>query len=211
MCDTSGSVSTETGSDLKDNGFILPELPSLAVQSQSKIDITSMKRKDDGEYENNKRLKKGEDKSLQKTDDLLDCANRTHDSGFPNEGIPHVTSQSELYSHHVKSGCMKMSQNLKINETAGNICEGDDVKRNAEIVDNIHENEDCDPSSLPHALQDRDDRNKRNTNSCLLNAVVSVNNVSPDIIIEMVWLEGTDGRDAMHQVMQYIKNNVKFE
>ena len=38
-----------------------------------------------------------------------------------------------------------------------------------------------------------------------------MHHVDPDIIIEMVWLEGTHGRDAMLQVMQYIKNNLKIE
>jgi hypothetical protein len=212
-CEASVSVSTDTGSGLKGSGFILAEAPSPAVQSQSQTDVTAMKRKGDEEYENNnKRLKKGEDESLQMTDDLLDCYNQTHHSGFPNKGIPQPTSQSELYSQSVKSGCIKMLQNLKRNESAGDRFEEDkDDKRHTEIVDNIRENEDCDPMSSPDTLQKRYDTTERSTNSYLLNALVSVRKAGLNIIIEMVWLEGTHGRDAMHQVMQYFKNNLKIE
>ena len=209
-CETSVSASADIGSDLKGSEFILPD--SLS-QPQSQTDIMSMKRKSDEEYENNnKRLKEGEDKSLQMTDDLLGSANKTHDSEFPNEGIPQLTCQSELYSHSLKSGCTKMLQNLKGNKSAGDRLEEDkDDNRHNEIVDNICENEDCYTRSSPDTLQKRDDSTERNTNSYLLNAIVSVSKVVPDIIIEMVWLEGTHGRDAMHQVMQYIKNNLKIK
>lgn len=201
-CETSVSASADRGSDLKGSESILPHLPS---QPQSQTDIMSMKRKGDQEYENNnKRLKKGEDKILQMADDLLGYVNKTYDTGFPNEGIPQLTSQSELYSHSLKSGCIKMLQNLKGNESAGDRFEEDKD-------DNRHsENEDCIARSSPDTLQKRDDMTERKT-TYLLNALVSVNKVGPDIIIEMVWLEGTHGRDAMHQVMQYIKNNLKTE
>jgi hypothetical protein len=212
-CETSVSDSTDTRSDLKGSGFTLPETPSPTLQSLSQTGITLIKRKGDEEYENNnKRLKKEEDESLQMTDDLLDYYNQTHNSGSPNEGSPQSTSQSELYSQSVKSGCIKMSQNLKINESAGDrFEENKDDKRHTKIVDNIHENEDCDPTLSPDTLQKRDDTSEGNSNSYLLNALVSVCKVGPDIVIEMSWLEGTHGRDAMHQVMQYIKNNLKIE
>jgi hypothetical protein len=165
----------------------------------------SVKRKDDEEYENNnKRLKKGEDKIPQMTDELLGYAKKTHDSGFPNEGFPHLTSQSELYSHSLKSGCIKMLENLKGNESVGDRYE-------EHKDDNRHlENEDCNTRSSSDTSQKRDDTTEINTNSCLLNALVSVSKVGPDIVIEMVWIEGTHGRDAMHQVLQYIKNNLKI-
>lgn len=200
-CETSVSVSSDTGSDLKGSESILPDSPS---QPQSQTDVLSMKRKGDEYENNNKRLKKGEDKILHTADDLLGYANKTHDTGFPNEGIPQLTSQSELYSHSLKSGCTKMLQNLKSNESGGDRFEEDkDENRHSE-------NEDSFARSSPDTLQRRDDKTERNTNSCLLNALVSVSKVGPDIIIEMVWLEGTHGRDAMHQVMQYIKNNLKI-
>lgn len=202
-CETSVSASADTGSDLKGSESILPDSPS---QPLSQTDVMSMKRKGDEEYENNnKRLKKGEDKILQTADDMLGYANKTLDTGFPNEGIPPLTSQSQLYSHSLKSGCIKMLQNLKGNESAGDRFEEDnDDNRQSE-------NEKCFARSSPDTLQKRDDMTERNTNSYLLNALVSVSKVGPDIIIEMVWLEGTHGRDAMHQVMQYIKNNLKIE
>lgn len=195
-CETSVSASVDIGSDLKGSESILPDSPS---QPQSQTDVMSMKRKCDEEYENNnKRLKKGEDKILQMADDLLGCANKTHDTRFPNEGIPQLTSQSELYSHCFKSGCTKMLQNVKGDE------EDKDYNR-------LSENEDCFARSSPDNLQKRDDMTERNTNSYLLNALVSVSKVGPDITIEMVCLQCTHGRDAMHQVMQYIKNNLKLE
>jgi hypothetical protein len=201
-CETSVSASADTGSDLKGRESILPDSPS---QPQSQTDVMSMKRKGGEEYENNKRLKKGEDKILQTADDLLGYANKTHDTEFPNEGISQLTSESELCSHSLKSGCIEPLQHLKGNESAGDRFEKDkDDNR-------CSENEDCFARSSPDTLQKRDDMTERNTNSYLLNALVSVSKVGPDIIIEMVWLEGTHGRDAMHQVMQYIKNNLKIQ
>ncbi|XP_046389732.1 U6 small nuclear RNA (adenine-(43)-N(6))-methyltransferase [Ischnura elegans] len=43
----------------------------------------------------------------------------------------------------------------------------------------------------------------------LLKASLVVKCVESDIVIEMAWLEGLSGRDAVHQVLQYIKNNLK--
>lgn len=43
----------------------------------------------------------------------------------------------------------------------------------------------------------------------LLKATVVVRKVSSEINVEMVWLEGTSGRDVIHQVLQYVKNNLK--
>jgi len=200
-CETSVSASVDTGSDLKGSESVLPDSPS-----QSQTDVMSLKRKGDEEYDNNnKRLKKGEDKILHVADDLLGYANKTHDTGFLNEEIPQLTSQSELYSHSLKSECIKMLQNHKGNECAGDRFEEDkDDNR-------CSKNEDCFGKSSPDTLQKREDMTERNTDSYLLNALVSVSKVGPDIIMEMVWLEGTHGRDAMHQVLQYIKNNIKIE
>ena len=200
-CETFVSASADRGSDFKGSESILPDSPS---QPQSQTDVMSMKRKGDEEYENNnKRLKEGEDKILQTANDLLGHANKTRDTGFPNEGIPQLTSQSELYSHSLKSGCIKMLQNLKGNDSASDRFEEDKD-------DNRPSENDCFARSSPDTLQKRDDITERNT-TYLLNALVSVSKVGPDIIIEMVWLEGSHGRDAMHQVMQYIKNNLKIE
>ena len=202
-CEMSVSASADTASDLKGSESILAGSPS---QPQSQTDVMSMKRKGDEKYENkNKRLKKGEGKILQMADDFLGCTNKTHDTGFPNEGIPQLTSQSELYLHSLKSGRTKMLQNLNGNERAGDRFEEDkDDNR-------CSENDGCFARSSPDTLQKREDITERNTDSYLLNALVSVSKVGPDIIIEMVWLEGTHGRDAMHQVLQYIKNNLKIE
>ena len=199
-CETSVSASADTGSDLKGSESKLPDSPS---QPQSQTDVMSMKRKGDEEYENNKRLKEGEDKILQTADDLLGHANKTHNTGSPNEGIPQLASQSELYSHSLTS--TKTLQNLKGNESAGDRFEEDkDDNR-------CSENEGCFASSSADTLQKRDDMTERNSNSYLLNALISISKVGPDVIIEMVWLEGTHGRDSIHQVMQYIKNNLKIE
>jgi hypothetical protein len=164
------SALADTGSDLQGSEFVFPDSSS---QPQSQSDVMSVKRKDDEEYENNnKRLKKGEDKILQMTDELM-------------------------------SGCIQMLQNLKGNKSAGDRFEEDkDDNRQPG-------NEGCYVRSSD-TLQKRDDITERNTNSCLLNALVSLSKVGPDIIIEMVWLEGTHGRDAVHQVLQYIKNNLKI-
>jgi len=201
-CGMSVSATTDTGSGLKGSESVLPD---SASQPQPQTDVMSMKRKGDEEYENNyKRLKKGEDKILHKADDLLGYANKTHETGFLNGGIPQLTSQSELYSHSLKSGCIQMLQNRNGNEGAGDRFEEDNDNR-------CRESEDCFAKSSPNTLQKREDMTERNTGSYLLNALVSVNKVGPDIIMEMVWLEGTHGRDAMYQVLQYIKNNLKIE
>ncbi|XP_071446343.1 U6 small nuclear RNA (adenine-(43)-N(6))-methyltransferase isoform X2 [Hetaerina americana] len=44
----------------------------------------------------------------------------------------------------------------------------------------------------------------------LLKASLVVKCVSSDIILEMAWLEGLSGRDAVHQVLQFFKNNLKL-
>jgi methyltransferase len=201
-CEMSVSASADTGSDLKGSESVLSDSPS---QPQSQTDVMSMKRKGDEYENNNKRLKKGEDKILHTADDLLGYANKTHETGFLNQGIPQLTSQSELYSHSLKSGCTKMLQNRNGNERAGDRFEEDNDDNRCS------ENEDCFARSSPDTLQKREDMTERNTDSYLLNALVSVSKVGPDIIMEMVWLEGTHGRDAMHQVLQYIKNNLKIE
>jgi hypothetical protein len=65
--------------------------------------------------------------------------------------------------------------------------------------DRCIENKNCFARSSPDTLQKRDDMTERNKN-----ALVSVSIVGPDIIIEIVLLEGNNDLDAMHQVMQYI-------
>jgi hypothetical protein len=221
-CETSVSskreectISADTGSSLKGSGFIIPDSSTTAVLLQSQSDMKSVKRKGDeiSEYENNnKRLKSGEQGSLHKADNLLNCAVQTCKSGFPNAAIPKLTNQSQLYSYSVQSANIIESQNLKIKDSSSHgFEENKDDKRKIEIVqDYVDKSEECDMTS-PDNLQKRDDENKTNTNVCLLKAVVSVSKVGSEIHIEMAWLEGTCGRDAVHQVMQYIKNNLKIE
>lgn len=208
------TASTETVSTLKDSRFVIQDSPTSAVQPQSQIDMKSTKRKHDDSSaceNNNKRSKDGEQESLQETDDLLNCVDQIHESGFPNEGSPQLTNQSELYSYSVKSISTQKSQNPEMNDS--NIYsfeENKNDKRNAEIVqDSVGKNEECDLSS-PHSLQKKY-QTETNTDSCILKAVVSVSKSGPEIHIEIAWLEGTCGRDAVHQIMQYIKNNIKIE
>jgi len=208
------TVSTDTGSSSKASGSVGPHSHTSAFQSQSQIDIKSVKRKggDDLEYENsNKRQKGGQQDSLQKADDLLDCAGKTYESKFPNEGSPQLSGQSELYSYCVKPTSTKKSQNLEINESTNNSF-GENVndKKNTEFVQvSVGKNEECHLIS-PYSMQKRHDQIETKTDCCILKAVVSVSKVGPEIHIEMAWLEGTCGRDAVHQVMQYIKNNLKI-
>lgn len=198
------SISVDAGSSLNGSGFIIPDSSTTAVPLQSQSDMKSVKHKADESSEygnNNKRLKSG--------DDLLDCADQTCKSGLPNSGISKLINQSELYSHSVQSASVKVSQNLKIKaSSSGSFEENKDGERNTEFVqDYVNE---CDITS-PESLQNMDDENETSTNLCLLKAVVSVSEVGSEICIEMAWLEGTYGRDAVHQVMQYIKNNLKIE
>ena len=54
-------------------------------------------------------------------------------------------------------------------------------------------------------------KSEKNQEPCILKSVVSVKKIDSEIQIEMGWLDGLAGRDALHQVMQYIKNNLKFD
>lgn len=206
-------VSTETGSTSKDSRFVTQDSPTSAVHPQPQIDMKSMKRKhdEDSVCENkNKRSKGGEEQNVQETDDLLNCVGQTHESSYPIKGSSQLTNQSELYSHPLKPLSTKESQNPEINESkSDSFEENKDDTRNAETVDDfVGKNEECDLSS-PHSLQKRC-HTETNSDSCILKAVVSVSKTGSDIYIEMAWLDGTCGRDAMHQVMQYIKNNLKI-
>jgi hypothetical protein len=208
------SISVNTGSSLKGSGFIIPDSCTTAVQLQSQNDMKSVKQKADENSEygnNNKRLKSGDQGRLHEADDLLDCADQTCKSGLSNAGIPKLINQSELYSYSVQSASTEVSQNLKIQDSSSDrFEENNDHERNIEIVQDCVNRNEYDVTS-PESLQKRDDENVTNTNLCLLKAVVSVSKVGPGICIEMAWLEGTGGRDAVHQVMQYIKNNLKIE
>jgi hypothetical protein len=191
------SNSLDTGSSLKGSGVIIPG--SSAIQLQSHGDVKPVKREADenSEYENNnKRVKREEQGSLHEADDLLDCTDQTCKSGFPNAGIPKLMNQSQC---------------LKVKDSSSNSFEENkDCERKVEIVQyNVNKNE-RDVTS-PGSLQKRSDENETDTNVCLLKALVSVSKVGSEIHIGMSWLEGTCGRDAVHQVMQYIKNNLKIE
>jgi hypothetical protein len=203
------SISVDTGSSLKGSGFIISDSCTTAVQLQSQNNMSVKQKADENsEYENNnKRLKSGDQGCPHEADDLLDCTDQTCKSGLANAGIPKLINQSEFYSYSVQSASAEVSQNLEIKDSFE---ENNGLERNIEIVqDCINKNEyDVTP---PESLQKRDDENETNTNLCLLKAVVSVSKVGPEICIEMAWLEGTCGRDAVHQVMQYIKNNLEIE
>jgi hypothetical protein len=207
------NISAETGSTLKDSQFVIQDTPTSAVQPQSQIDIKSMKRKHDSPAceNSNKRSKGGDQESLQETDDLPNCVDHPLESGFPTEGSLQSTNQPELYSHFVKSVNKQKSQNPEMNDSNRDIFEENkNDKINAEIVqDCVDKNEECDVSS-PYSLQKKY-QTETSTGSYILKAVVSISKSGYDIIIEMAWLEGTFGRDAVHQVMQYIKNNLKIE
>ncbi|XP_033608073.1 uncharacterized protein LOC117282456 [Cryptotermes secundus] len=177
--------------------------------------MKSVKHKADESSEhgnNNKRLKSGDEGSLhEEADDLLYCADQTCKSGLPNSGISKLINQSELYSRSVQSASMKVSQNLKIKASSSDSFEENtDGERNTEFVQDYVTKNECDITS-PESLQNMDDENETSTNLCLLKAVVSVNKVGSEICIAMAWLEGTCGRDAVHQVMQYLKNNLRIE
>lgn len=207
------NISVDAGSSLKGSGFIIPDSSTTTVQLQSQSDVKSVKHKADENSEygnNNKRLKIGDEGSLHEADDLLDCADQTCKSGLPNTDISKLINRSELYSYSVQSASMKVSQNLKIKASSSDSFEeNNDGERNTEIVQDYVNKNDCDVTS-PESLQNRDDENETNTNLCFLKAVVSVSKVGSEICVEMAWLEGTYGRDAVHQLMQYIKNNLKI-
>lgn len=208
------SDSVDTGSILKGGGLIIPDLSTTPVQLQSQSDMKSLKRKADENSEygnNNKRLKSGDQWSLHEADDLLDCADQTCKSGFPNADIPKLMNQSELCSHSLQSANIEVSQYLKIeNNSSDSFEENKDCERKIEIVqDHVNKNES--DMTAPGSVQKRQEENETNTDVCLLKALVSVSKVDSEIHIEMSCFEGTCGRDAVHQVMQYIKNNLKIE
>jgi hypothetical protein len=205
--------SIDTGSILKGSGFIIPDSSTTPVQLQSQSDMKSLKRKagENSEYGNNsKQLKSGDQGSLKEADDSLDCADQTCKSGFPTADIPKLMNQSELYSYSVQSARVEASQYLKMeNNSSDSVEENKDCERKIEIVqDRVNKNE-CDVTAAG-SVQKRQE-NETKTDVCLLKALVSVSKVGSEIHIEMSCLGGTCGRDAVHQVMQYIKNNLKIE
>ncbi|XP_021934839.1 methyltransferase-like protein 16 isoform X2 [Zootermopsis nevadensis] len=219
LCETAVSpkkegcnISTETVSTLKESRFAIEGSPTSAVQPQLQTDMKSMKRKHDNSVcENNKKISKGEEQErLQERDDLLNCMDQAHESEFPYEGNLQSTSHSELYSYSVKSVSSRKSQNPEINDNRESSEGNKNDKRNAEITqDSVSKNEECDLSS-PHCSQKRY-QTETKTDSCILKSVVSVRKSGPEIHIEMALIEGTCGLDAVHQIMQYIKNNLKIE
>lgn len=203
--------SVDTEIILKGGRFIIPDSSTVAVPLQSP---KSLKRKADENSEygnNNKQLKSGDQGSLHEADDSMDCADQTCKSGFPNADIPKLMNQSELCSYSAQSANIKVSRHLKLeNNSSDSSEENKDCERKIEMVqDHINKNE-CDMTA-PRSVQKRQEKNETNTDVCLLKALVSVSKVDSEIHIEMSCLEGTCGRDAVHQVMQYIKNNLKIE
>lgn len=43
-----------------------------------------------------------------------------------------------------------------------------------------------------------------------LKALLVVRNENNEFSVELSWIEGTENRELLHQIMQYIKNNLKF-
>lgn len=47
-------------------------------------------------------------------------------------------------------------------------------------------------------------------NEFYLKAVLVVRSENDEVSVELSWMEGTENREYLHQIMQYIKNNLKL-
>lgn len=47
-------------------------------------------------------------------------------------------------------------------------------------------------------------------NEFYLKALLVLRNVNDEVSVELSWIEGTENRELLHQIMQYIKNNLKL-
>ncbi|PSN53309.1 hypothetical protein C0J52_04676 [Blattella germanica] len=99
-------------------------------------------------------------------------------------------------------------------ETNDRLCKEDDQelesssKTNSETITGEKNNNHG--TSLKYAVPESSSHDKKGNRTCFLKAILSVSNVDSEIHIEMAWLEGLAGREAVHQVLQYIKNNLKI-
>lgn len=66
-----------------------------------------------------------------------------------------------------------------------------------------------DDSVAGHEMLKRYSESDQEQSEYVVKLFVNVRNIEPGMCLEMQWLEGTGGRECLHQVMQYIKNNLK--
>ncbi|XP_069684190.1 U6 small nuclear RNA (adenine-(43)-N(6))-methyltransferase [Periplaneta americana] len=107
------------------------------------------------------------------------------------------TNTGQTCSVHVSSeNTSKLgNDSLKLEKPKDASCQKEDEKNNN--------------SELSLAIQGPSYVDMQAEETLILKTMVSVRRVTTEIHIEMAWLEGSSGRDAVHQVLQYVKNNLK--
>lgn len=52
---------------------------------------------------------------------------------------------------------------------------------------------------------------KCHLNEFYLKALLVVRNDDSEVSVELSWIEGVENREVLHQIMQYIRNNLKVD